>query len=89
MLSFFDCRAVDAGHGEQGCEHEVFSAVKKLGELCQREGMGLAPASIAWLYRQKGVAAVLTGAGNSHDLLKTRDPSRSICRPDRPMKWAA
>lgn len=58
------------GHGGEGCEAEVFDAIGKLKALCKEENLTLAEASLAWLYKQKGVASLLTGPRNVEELMQ-------------------
>ena len=49
-------------HDEEGYEREVFGAIPRLKSLCETAGVLLPRASMAWVLRQPGVAAVLIGA---------------------------
>ena len=55
-------------HGEPGCEREIFDALRRLKALCEKENVSLPQASLAWLYRQKGVSSLLTGPRNPAEL---------------------
>ncbi len=66
VLRFFDSKG--EGHGEPGCEQQVFPAIAMLKQLCKDVGVALAPAAIAWLYGRPGIRAVLTGASSVSEL---------------------
>ena len=55
-------------HGVAGCEEEVFSALRELRPLCAEAGLTMPQACLAWLFRQKGVASLLTGPRNVSEL---------------------
>ena len=55
-------------HGGKGCEEEVFAALRELRPLCEEAGLTMPQASLAWLYRQKGVTTLLTGPRNIGEL---------------------
>jgi len=64
----YHCRYQNAGHGEKGCEEEVFDAIKKIKELCEELNLPMAQVAIAWLLHQDGVNCVLTGARKPEEL---------------------
>jgi len=69
---------VNADHGEEGCEEDMFGDIKVIKELCRQNGLDMAAASIAWLFMQEGIASVLTGPTNTDQLkenLKALDVS--------------
>ncbi|MDR3121998.1 MAG: aldo/keto reductase [Clostridiales bacterium] len=57
-------------HGEDGCEVEVFDAIAKIKAACAKEGYTMPQAALAWLYKQAGVSALLTGARNVAELMQ-------------------
>jgi myo-inositol catabolism protein IolS len=66
----YNCRHINAGHGEVGCEDEVFSSIREIKALCAEAGLELAPACLAWLFKRKGVSAILTGPRNPGELME-------------------
>jgi len=66
----YNAKHINAGHGEEGCEEDVFEAVRNLKRICKEAGIGLAPASLAWLYTRPGVRCILSGPENPAQLLE-------------------
>lgn len=67
VLRFFD------KNNGRGTQEAVFTAIARLKKLCAANGLELAPAALAWLFRQPGVTNILTGAtdpGILHENLK-------------------
>jgi len=57
-----------AGHGEPGCEDEVFAALSRVREVADGLGQSTAHVSLAWVRLQPGVASVLVGARNAGEV---------------------
>ena len=57
-------------HGVDGCEEEVFAALRELRSLCGGAGLTMPQACLAWLFKQKGVASLLTGPRNVGELME-------------------
>ena len=56
---FFDkSRSPSSRHGEDGCEKELFAALRGLEKIAARLGMTMSQLSLAWL-RQKGPASIV------------------------------
>lgn len=62
ITRFYNASHVDADHGEEGCEAEVFEAVAALKEIAADEGISLPELSLAWLLEQEAVTVLLSGA---------------------------
>jgi len=68
VTRFYNCSHVNAGHGEEGCEKEVFTALKKLEEICKELSIDMVELATAWLLHQKGVCSVLVGARKPEEM---------------------
>lgn len=53
---------VEKGHGEAGCEAEVFAALAGIKALADDLGHSMAAVALAWVRQQPGVATILMGA---------------------------
>ncbi|ESP04305.1 hypothetical protein LOTGIDRAFT_237410 [Lottia gigantea] len=51
-----------ARHGQDGCEAEVFEAVRNIKSICKRENLDMAKASLAWVLQQEAVPVAIVGA---------------------------
>lgn len=49
-------------HGEDGAEEETFAAIAEIRRICEKYGVDMGQASLAWLLEQKAVASVIVGA---------------------------
>jgi myo-inositol catabolism protein IolS len=50
------------GHGEPGCEEEVFAALDGIRQIAADLGHSMAAVALAWIRQQPGVATILVGA---------------------------
>ena len=57
-------------HGTPGFATEVFVALRELRPLCDEAGLTMPQACLAWLFRQRGVASLLTGPRNVGELME-------------------
>ncbi len=62
ITRFYDSARVNAGHGEAGCEAEVFRALSELKKVSAEVGIALPLLAAGWNLSQPGIASVLIGA---------------------------
>lgn len=60
-----------ARHSEPGYEEQVFDAVAKIGQICERIDQPMARVAVAWLLQRPGVTSVITGARNPDQIQET------------------
>ena len=63
-----DCSEL-ARHGQPGAEKEVFEAIAKMKDICQRANVTMAKASLAWLL-QDNVSCVIVGASSPDQIVE-------------------
>lgn len=51
-----------ARHGEKGAEEETFTAIRNIKNICDKYGIEIGTASLAWLLSQDGITSVIAGA---------------------------
>lgn len=51
-----------AGHGEPGCETEVFEAIAEVRRIAEDVGASMAEVALAWVRQQAGITSLLVGA---------------------------
>ena len=57
-----------ARHGEEGCEAEVFEALKKVRTVADEAGVAMAELALAWALQQPGITSLLVGARNPDEV---------------------
>ena len=57
-----------ARHGEEGCETEVFAALRRIGAIARDLETSMAAVALAWVCQQAGVTSLLTGARTPEEL---------------------
>ena len=60
----------EKNHKGPGCEEEVFEALAELKALCKDANVLLPNACLAWLFKQKGVTAILSGPRKVTELME-------------------
>jgi aryl-alcohol dehydrogenase-like predicted oxidoreductase len=55
-------------HEEPGYEREVFGAISRLRSVCERAGVSMTQAAVAWVLSRPGVSGVLFGARTPEQL---------------------
>jgi len=58
-----------ARHGGDGAEQEVDEALKKMSEICQKAGVPMSKASLAWILQQEGTQVVIVGASTPQQMV--------------------
>lgn len=51
-----------ARHGQPGAEKEVFEALEKIREICDKNNIQMAPAALSWILKQDGITCAIVGA---------------------------
>lgn len=70
ITRYYNYRHVNAGHQEDGCEQEVFEAIKELSAICLDTGHTMPQLATAWVLAQPGVNSVLSGARTPDEILE-------------------
>jgi aryl-alcohol dehydrogenase-like predicted oxidoreductase len=70
VTRFYNCKHMNAEHGEKGCEKEVFNAIKKIRKICEELSISMPEIAVSWLLHQKGVTSVLTGARKPDEIIQ-------------------
>ncbi|XP_076094143.1 1-deoxyxylulose-5-phosphate synthase YajO-like isoform X1 [Mytilus galloprovincialis] len=60
-------------HGQDGAEDEMFTAIAKMKNICQRANVDMGKASLAWLLQQDNVPVAITGASSPDQIVKNID----------------
>ena len=55
-----------ARHSEEGAEEETFAAIRRIQAICDKLGVPMADAALAWLLAQPAVATAIAGMRNAH-----------------------
>lgn len=58
----------NVGHGEAGCEAEVFAALSEIRRIADELGQPMAAVALAWVRQQPGVTSFLVGARTPEEL---------------------
>lgn len=70
VTRFYNCKRVNAEHGEEGCEEEIFNAIKILRNISKELSISMPELAVAWLLYQNGVCSVLTGARKPEEIVQ-------------------
>jgi aryl-alcohol dehydrogenase-like predicted oxidoreductase len=70
VTRFYNCKHVNADHGEKGCEEEVFKTIKEIRKICEGLSISMPELAVAWLLHQNGVCSVLTGARKPDEIIQ-------------------
>lgn len=68
ITRYYDYRHVGAGHGEDGCEAEIFHALDELAHICSETGYTMPQLATAWVLAQPNVCSVLSGARTPEEI---------------------
>lgn len=68
ITRYYNFRHRGAGHGEDGCEAEVFKALGELSVICTDKGLAMPQVATAWVLAQRNVCSVLSGARTPEEI---------------------
>lgn len=69
-------------HSEEGCETDIFEAISKIREICEKLSQPMSVVALSWLLAQEGVTAVLAGARRPHQILQNAKAASVDLPPD-------
>ena len=70
-----------SGHGEPGCEAEVFEAIAAVRQIAKEAGASMAEVALAWVRQQAGVTSLLVGARTPEEVAWNL-PAVDVTLPD-------
>ena len=82
---FFHHKRVNAAHGEEGVEEEVYASIAKLQDMANGLGLSMAEMSLAWLFAQEGVVSVLAGSRHPSEIIENAKAA-DIILPEEALK---
>lgn len=68
ITRYYDYHHMNAGHHEDGCENEVFTALAQIQEIANETKYTMPQIATAWLLAQKGVCSILSGARSPEEI---------------------
>jgi aryl-alcohol dehydrogenase-like predicted oxidoreductase len=67
---FHHSRSPSSGHGEDGCEEELYAVIKELKTVSQDIGISMPEMALGWLLQQKGIISILAGSRKPSEIVQ-------------------